>query len=61
MVTFDRLDLKCEGIEGNFANEVGQSFFFTLALYKPQSFQTLCAPETKRWDKINNYERKTLS
>ena len=59
--TIDKIQLKCDCIDGSIQNGVRQSILFTFVLDKPAGYRVFWQPETIHYKKINKSVLNTIT
>ena len=59
--TIDKIQLKCDAIDGSIQDGVRQPILFSFFLDKPCGYKVFCEPETILYEKINKYVLNTVT
>ena len=59
--TINKIDLKCDCIDGSIQDGVRQSILFSFVLDKPAGIKVFCEPETIHYKKINKSVLNTIT
>ena len=57
----NKIDLKCDAINGSVVNGVRQPILYSFVLDKPSGYKVFCKPETIHYKKINKSVLKTIT
>ena len=56
----DKIDLKCDVIDGSVLNGVRQPILYSFVLDKPSGYKVFCLPETIHYKEINKSVLNTI-
>ena len=61
MNTVNKIQLKCDCIDGSIQDGVRQPILFSFVLDKPSGYKVFCEPETIHYKKINKSVLNTIT